>query len=208
MTNSERKEDMPEDPALENAEPAESAKSFSEDGAGTQDLAQEKIAALEEELARTKDQLLRTLADADNTRKRAQRDVSESGKYAVTGFARDLLDFSDNFGRAMSAIPEDLRANDQVKAVIEGISAMEQDLLKTFAKHGIKKMELEDGQLFDPNIHEVMFEAPAPGQPAGTIIQILEPGYMLHDRLLRPARVGVAKDDGSNPTARRVDTEA
>lgn len=156
------------------------------------------VDALRIELEQTKEQMLRALADAENTRRRAQKDRQDASNFAISNFAKDLLDFSDNFGRALASIPEELKDGDErIKSVISGIEAMEKELLRTFEKHGIQKIEPEE-EIFDPNIHEVMFEVPGSGKPAGTIMQVLEPGYILKDRLLRPARVGVAKDDGSH----------
>ncbi len=170
----------------------------------------DKVKILEDELAKAKDQLMRTLADSENLRKRTQRERVDAGKYAVSSFAKDLLDFADNFRRAIESIPEELRnQDDRMKNLVGGISAMERDLLKTFEKHGIQKME-PHGEVFDPNYHEVMFEADAPDKKPGTIIQVIEPGYMLHDRLLRPARVGVAKDSGGEKhgAGQHLDQEA
>lgn len=155
-----------------------------------------RIIELETELDKAKENMLRALAEAENTRRRATKDIQDARKYAIAGFARDLLDFSDNFRRALSAIPDDLKEVDErISNVLTGIEAMEKDLLKTFDKNGIEKIE-PLGELFDPNYHEVMFEAPGSGQPAGVIIELIEPGYVIGDRLLRPARVGVAKDEG------------
>lgn len=185
--------------------------STDDEQAADEDGAQIHIKALESELGHTKDQLLRALADAENTRRRAQREREDIGKYAVSNFARDLLDFSDNVRRAIDSIPDDLKneGDERIKNMIAGLEAMEQQMLRTFDKHGIKKITPIDLP-FDPNFHEVMFEAPGTGKPAGTIIQIIEPGYVLHDRLLRPARVGVAKDDGGgHPQGNhQVDTQA
>lgn len=183
---------------------------FEDEAAEANDGNQQRIVALEEELARAKDHMLRALADAENARKRAVRDREDAGKYAVTAFARDLLDFADNFSRAMEAIPADIKDTDErVSNVVSGIEAMEKELQNTFSKHGITKIEPRD-EPFDPHFHEVMFEAPGTGKPAGTIIQLVEAGYMIHDRLLRPARVGVAKGDSGNNSGpgNRVDTEA
>lgn len=159
-------------------------------------IAEQKVIALQEQLDNAKDQMMRAVAEAENTRKRMMKEREDGRKYAISGFAKDLLDFSDNFSRALDSIPaEALEGNDLIKNVLSGIEAMEKHLLNTFEKHGIQKIEpLEEK--FDPNIHEVMFEAPVPDKPAGTIIQVIEPGYLLHDRLLRAARVGVAKNDG------------
>jgi molecular chaperone GrpE len=162
---------------------------------------EERVAALEAELAQMKDQMLRALAEADNIRKRALKEREDAQKFAITAFARDMLDIADNFRRAMDAIPAEAKTGDDplMKTLLEGIDAVERNMLRIFERHGIKKIEPLD-QMFDPNFHEVMFEAPMPGKPAGTVIQLVEPGYTLNDRLLRPARVGVAKDDGSTPT--------
>jgi molecular chaperone GrpE len=172
--------------------------------------AYQKIQALQAELDHTKDNALRALADAENTRKRAAREKEDAVKYAISSFARDLLEVADNFRRGIETFPEDLRkSNEQLDRLLSGFEAVEKEMLKIFEKHGIKKLEPE-GEIFDPNYHEVMFEIPAPGNPGGTVIQLIEPGYMLHDRLLRPARVGVAKGDdgaGEDPGA-RLDTEA
>lgn len=167
-----------------------------------------RVVELEETLQRTKDHLLRALADAENTRKRAQKDREDAGKYAISSFARDLLDFADNFQRALASIPAELRSLDsRVESVVVGVEAMAKELLNTFEKHGIKKIEPLD-QPFDANFHEVMFEAPNTGKPAGTIVQVIDAGYVIKDRLLRPARVGVAKDDGSSAMGSRIDTQA
>ena len=165
------------------------------------------IAALEKERDDMRDRMMRALAEAENTRKRAEKMQADISKYAVSGFAKDMLDIADNLRRALDAIPEDQRDEDSVKMLYEGVEATERVMLSNFEKHGITKIAPTDGK-FDPNFHEVMFEAPVPGKQAGEIIQLLEAGFMIHDRLLRPARVGVAKaSDGSAPE-HAVDTEA
>ena len=171
-----------------------------------------RIVELETELGRIKDHMLRALAESENTRKRALKDREDAGKYAITAFARDLLDFADTFHRALAAIPPDLKQIDaRISSVITGIEAMQSELLRNFDKHGIKRISPID-QPFDPNFHEVMFEAPGTGKPAGTIIQVIEPGYVISDRLLRPARVGIAKDEGQGSASKdpgsHIDTKA
>lgn len=180
-----------------------------ETNAATDDsaLAAQRIAELEAELADMKDKMLRTLADADNARKRAERMQLDAGKYAIAGFARDLLDVSDNLNRALNALSAEDRANAALTAFADGITATERLMATTLEKHGLRRIAPESGT-FDPNVHEVMFEADIPGKPAGEVIQLLEVGYMLHDRLLRPARVGVAKGDANQPTPPRVDETA
>lgn len=174
-----------------------------------------RIRELEDELSRVKEHMLRALTDAENARKRAQKDREEAGKYAITAFARDLLSFADNFTRALDAIPDDLKdVEPRIANVISGIEAMEKELMNTFEKHGIQRLDPMD-EPFDPNFHEVMFEAPATGKPAGTVVQIIEPGYMIKDRLLRPAKVGIAKSmpgedgaSGDNKPGSQIDQEA
>lgn len=171
---------------------------------------QNKVAALQQELDKSKDQMLRALAEAENARKRALKERDDTSKYAVTAFARDLLSVADNLRRALDAIPADLLAADpRLKNVTDGIAATERELLKSFEKGGIRKITPE-GEPFNPNFHEVMFEIPGTGKPPGTVLQVIESGYVLHDRLLRPARVGVAKDEGqgnSRPGG-QIDTQA
>ncbi|MFP4313548.1 MAG: nucleotide exchange factor GrpE [Alphaproteobacteria bacterium] len=166
------------------------------DNAGADVIAlQEKISALEAELDTTKDKMLRAVAEAENTKRRALKEGTDAKKFAVSSFARDLLPVADNLKRAIEAVPEDLKSNEHIINLIEGIEATERELLRTFEKNGLQKLEPLD-QVFDPNFHEVMFETPMPEKPAGTIIQVMETGYILNGRLIRPARVGVVKDDG------------
>lgn len=181
---------IPEAPASSEASPPSAA-------AAQADV---KIAELQAEIARTKDYMLRAMAETENTRKRAAKDREDAAKYANASFARDLLDFTDNFRRALESLPAELRGggDERIANLIAGIEAMERNLLSTLDRHGIKKLDPMD-KPFDPNFHEVLFEAPGTGKPAGTIVQVIEAGYMLHDRLLRPARVGVAKSDGAAP---------
>lgn len=163
-----------------------------------------RIASLEVELAEAKDRTLRALAEVENTRKRSERAQQDANKFAVTGFAKDMLDVADNMRRAIDAVPVDQAdENEQVKMLMEGIQATQSVMLRAFEKHGIELIAPEGGR-FDPNLHEVMFEAEMPGEAAGMIIQLLEPGYALNGRLLRPARVGVSKGDSSGHS---VDTQ-
>lgn len=164
------------------------------------------IAALQAEVEQAKDQALRALADAENTRKRALKEREDAGKYAISAFARDLLEFSGNFDRALAAIPQEIRSDERIAAVVIGIEAMAKDLFSTFEKHGIQKINPID-EPFNPNYHEAIFEAPGTGKPAGTVIQVIETGYIIKDRLLRPAKVGIAKGDAAGPGG-HVDTSA
>ena len=172
-------------------------------------------AALEQQLAETRDQMMRALAEVENTRRRAAKEREDASKYAVSGFAKDLLDVADNLRRALDSVPEDLAGSDErIKNLLDGIEATEREMLRAFEKNGIQKLN-PAGEVFDPNFHEVMFEAPGTGQPPGTIIEVIETGYVLNGRLLRPARVGVAKDEGrgggKNPPVEpggQIDTQA
>lgn len=167
------------------------------------------LEALQAELNTARDQTLRALAEAENSRKRAAREREDASKYAISNFARDLLGVSDNLRRALEAVPVDLLSDERVKALLDGIDATERELLKAFEKSGIRKIE-PVGETFNPNFHEVIFEAPGTGQPAGMIVQVIEAGYVLNDRLLRPARVGVAKNEtpGGMPGDHIIDTKA
>ena len=163
---------------------------------------EEQIAALQEQLLEARDRTMRALADSENTRKRAMKDRDDAGKYAVANFARDLLDFGDNFRRALESLPENTPP-----AVSEGLKAMDKELLAVFERHGVRKIEPMD-EPFDANFHEVMFEAPMPGKAAGTIIQVIEAGYVLNDRLLRAAKVGIAKAEENLDPGAKIDQQA
>jgi molecular chaperone GrpE len=152
----------------------------------------DRLVALEAELAEQKDRLLRALAETENTRRRAQREREEASKYAVAGFAKDLLSSADNLRRALQSLPEGEVRDDRTRSLLEGVAATERELLGVFERHGIKRLDPK-GEPFDHNFHQAIFEAERPDQPSGTIVEVLQPGYMLHDRLLRPAMVGVAK---------------
>jgi molecular chaperone GrpE len=152
------------------------------------------IATPEDRVAELNDQLLRSLAELENTRKRAARDRSEALKFGAMGFARDMLGVVDNLQRALKAMQElgdDMPA--ATRSLLEGVAATERDLLAALARHNVTPLT-PMGEKFDPNMHEAMFEAPGTGQASGTIIDIVEAGYMMEERLLRPAKVGIAKD--------------
>ncbi|WP_306886820.1 nucleotide exchange factor GrpE [Amorphus orientalis] len=164
-----------------------------------EDGVDDPVVRLEREAAELKDQLLRALADAENTRRRAEKDLADARRYAVAGFARDMLSVSDNFRRALDSKPEGEIAEDPgVKALIEGIEMTERELLNAFEKHGIVKI-VPEGERFDPNMHQAMFEVPNPEVASGTVVQVVQPGYKIADRVLRPAMVGVAKGGPKAP---------
>lgn len=178
------------------------------DGAAPDELEQLHaiVQALNAENAELKDQRLRALAELENTRRRAERDRQDASQYAITRFARDMLQIADNFGRALAACPPDKREglDPQVKAVVEGVEVTERQLLSTLESYGVKIIDTTDAK-FDPNLHQAVAEVPGEGKPAGAIVHVIQSGYTIGDRLLRPAMVTVAKkEDG----AAKVDTNA
>ena len=167
----------------------------SEDGADPASGASaEAIAKLQQEHAEFKDRLLRTLAEMENLRRRTEREVADARVYGISSFARDVLGVADNIRRAVEATGDDWRqqADPTGHALLDGVELTERDLLKALEKHGVKRLEPQ-GQKFDPNFHQAMFEVPDSSVPAGTVVQVLQAGYTIGDRILRPALVGVAK---------------
>jgi len=142
-----------------------------------------------------KDRMMRALADAENSRKRAERDRRDAETYGGTRIGRDMLGVFDNLRRALDVVDDELR--EKAAGLIEGIELTQKELLSVFEKHRITKIEPEFGQKFDPQMHQAMFEAPVPGAPAGTVIQVMNVGFMIADRLLRPAQVGVSSTPAS-----------
>ncbi len=161
---------------------------------------EELITRLIAEVADLKDQLLRAVAEGENIRRRAAKEKQDASKFAIASLARDLLAVPDTLDRAISSIPEDVRAQEGVVNLIEGMELTQRQLLGIFERHGIKPIH-PMGEKFDPNFHQAMFEAPDTGQPDGAIVQILQMGYVIGDRLLRPAMVGVAKGGNQNAGA-------
>ena len=153
---------------------------------------EERLAALESELAEHKDHLLRALAETENVRRRAQREREDASKYAVAGFAKELLSVADNLRRALDSLPQSEIKDERTRGLVTGVEATERELLSVFERHGLRRIDPE-GERFDHNLHQAIFEAEREGKPGGTVIEVLQPGYVLHDRLLRPAMVGVAK---------------
>ncbi|MDC7987831.1 nucleotide exchange factor GrpE, partial [Rhodoplanes sp. TEM] len=152
------------------------------------------VAALAKEVAESKDRLLRTLAEMENLRRRTEREVADARAYGISGFARDMLAVADNLRRALEAMGAEAREGlaAPVVAFIEGVELTERELLKAFERNGVKKFD-PAGQRFDPNVHQAMFEIPDPTQPNGTVVQVVQSGYMIGERVLRPALVGVSK---------------
>jgi molecular chaperone GrpE len=163
------------------------------------------LAKVEAELADTKDKLLRALAESENQRRRAQREREDAQKYAAANFAKEMLDVADNLRRALASIDAATIQDDRAKALVEGVAATERALFAAFERHGMTRIEPQLGERFDANLHEAMFEVPNTGHPAGSIVQVLQTGYRMHDRLLRAAMVGVAKGGAPMADTPRVD---
>jgi molecular chaperone GrpE len=152
--------------------------------------------------AEYKDKLLRLLAEMENLRRRTDREIADARTYGISNFARDILAVADNMDRALGALDADLRekADAGTKALLDGVELTERELLKVLEKHGVKKFE-PLGEKFDPNLHQAMYEVPDPSRPAGTVAHVVQPGYMIGERILRPALVGVAKGGPKFPSA-------
>lgn len=196
MTNeTDRAETAPPDP--EEARPGEAAapaddasEAPAEDGGAGEAPAERDYEA---ELAALNDRLLRTLAESENQRRRHRREREETARYAIAGFARDMLGVADNLRRALEALPDGAAEGDEaLKSAIDGVALTERELEGAFARHGVEKIDPE-GRKFDHNLHEAMFELPTADAAPGTVVQVVEAGYVIGDRLLRAARVGIAK---------------
>ncbi len=155
---------------------------------------------LVDETAELKDRLLRTLAEMENLRKRTEREVADARQYGIASFARDILGVADNFRRALEAVAPELRAdeNSAVHSLIEGVELTERDLLKALEKNGIRKLE-PLGEKFDPHLHQAMYEVPDPSVPSGSVVQVVQAGYVIGERILRPALVAVSKGGPKAP---------
>jgi molecular chaperone GrpE len=156
--------------------------------------AADPVAELTKEVTELKDRWLRALAETENLRRRAEREVADARAYGNAGFARDVLGVADNIRRALEAVSPELRATAEngVKALIEGVELTERELLKALQKNGITQFDPQ-GQKFDPNLHQAMYEVPDANVPAGTVVQVVQVGFMIADRVLRPALVAIAK---------------
>ena len=152
------------------------------------------IEALNAENSQLKDRILRTLAEMENLRRRTEREVADAKVYGVTSFARDMLTVVDNLARALEHLPTEARAaaDPQIQSVIEGVELTARDLEAVLGRHGVKKLDPK-GQKFDPHVHQAIFEAPDESLPAGAVSQVVQSGWTIGDRVLRPAMVGVSK---------------
>lgn len=152
------------------------------------------VEALTKEVAESRDRTLRTLAEMENLRKRTQKEVADARTYGVSKFAGDIVDIADNLQRAIDAVPADAKAaaDPGLKALIEGVELTERSLLNALEKHGVKKID-PTGEKFDPNFHQAMYEVPDASVASGTVVQVVQAGYTIGERVLRPALVGVSK---------------
>jgi len=187
------------DPVPEAEAEADPAEAKAEDGerdpdpAPADDRAAKLIEALQAENADLKDRLLRAAAEMENMRRRYEREMADARQYAVTGFAREVLSIGDNLSRAIAAVPEEAsKEGGAIKALIDGVEMTERELHRVLNKHGVTKLEPE-GKKFDPNMHQAMFEVEHADMPHGTVVQVVQAGYSIGDRVLRPAMVGVAR---------------
>jgi molecular chaperone GrpE len=181
-------------PETEAAKLEELADQFLADTGAEADPRDGEIASLQAEISTIKDRMLRFAAEAENQKKRLEREKSEATLYAASNFARDLLGVADSLSRALAAVPAEERdvIDDVMKKFLDGIELTERELLSVFQRHNIRKLETV-GTKFDPNFHQAMFEVPTAEKPAGTVVQEVQSGYAVGDRCLRPALVGVAK---------------
>ena len=152
------------------------------------------VEVLQKEVTEARDKMLRTLAEMENLRKRTAREVSDARTYGITGFARDVLDIADNLQRALDAVPAEAKASADpgLKALMDGVELTERSLLNALEKHGVKKFD-PSGEKFDPNFQQAMYEVPDPSVPSGTVVQVVQAGFMIGERVLRPALVAVSK---------------
>ncbi len=180
---------MTQNPAKDEPTPEASSEGTAAPTAAPED----QISQLETERDDLKDRLLRTLADMENLRRRTEREIADAKAYAVTSFARDLLGSADNLRRALESVPEAAPAGNEpaLTALIEGVELTERDLLKTLERHGVRKIDPE-GEKFDPNLHQAMFEAPDGAIAKGMVSKVVQSGYKIGERVLRPALVGIS----------------
>lgn len=168
----------------------------------------EVVVKLIKENEELKDRALRAAADMENLRRRTARELHDARTYAIANFAREMLSVSDNLQRALDAIPAEAKASGDAgfKALIEGVEITERAMLASLERHGVKKLSPQ-GEKFDPNFHQAMFEVPKPDVPANTVVEVVQPGYSIGDRVLRPAMVGVSKGGPKQPAAAEAPAE-
>ncbi|MEH6629494.1 MAG: nucleotide exchange factor GrpE [Halopseudomonas aestusnigri] len=203
--NGVAEDQIPDDLVAEETSEIEAPDETLTEDAGTSDAV--RAAELDAQNAQLTDKLLRTMAEMENLRNRTRREKEDTVKYAPQKLVTDLIGVMDNLQRALSSVSEEIAAgHDDLKTLRDGIEMTNREMLKVFSRHNISEIDAL-GMKLDPHSHEALFEIPDPSQPEGTIVQVIQPGFRLHDRLLRPARVGVAKG-GPAAGAEKVDTTA
>ena len=185
------------DPNRQNEDPANAAQAepvVSKPYIMPDDPEEGSVEALTKEVAESRDKMLRTLAEMENLRTRTKREVADAKTYGISGFARDVLEIADNLQRALDAVPAEAKAaaDPGLKALMEGVELTERSLLNALEKNGVKKFD-PSGEKFNPNFQQAMYEVPDASVPAGTVVQVVQAGYMIGERVLRPALVGVSK---------------
>ena len=204
----ETKKNGPDASKAEYAENAGEMDTSSAQGAATEDLCEvpadepDPVELLKAENAELRDRFLRMAAEMENLRRRTERDVKDAKSYSVANFARDMLAVSDNLRRAIDAVPAEKRegADQTLAALLEGVELTERSMLSALERHGVKEIEAEGGR-FDPNFHQAMFEIPNQNVPNGTVLQVVQAGFTIGERVLRPAMVGVSKGGAKPETA-------
>ena len=203
MEEEKKYEDQAEQQQQDVTEKQETTETVLEENSDTNE---DEIEKLKEEIESLKDQRLRAVAELENFRKRAEKDQSDALKYGIANFAKEIINIGDNIERAKSSISEEVRSNESIKSVVDGLDLIAQSTMATFEKIGIKKIE-SINQKFDHNLHQAMMEIEKNDCEPGTIVQELIPGYTLHDRLLRPAMVGVSKKSQENQDDKAIKEE-
>jgi molecular chaperone GrpE len=195
----------------EDEKPVETQATGATEAAAEEAVTPDPVDALKAENAELRDRVLRTVAEMENLRKRTEREIADTRSYAIAGFARDMLTATDSLSRALLVLPAEARetADATTKSLIEGIEMTEREMQRLLSKHGVKPIEAE-GEKFDPHKHQAMFEVPDPSRPEGTVVQVVQAGFAIGDRVLRPAMVGIAKGGGAKgqPTEGSVDKSA
>jgi len=183
--------DLPPQPSSTSAENAATTEAPATDGNGTQAAVEAQLAELERQIRDLTDRLLRAHAEMDNIRKRAEREKSETAKYAISKFARDIVGVADNFQRALAAVPGDAEHNPALQSLLEGVTLTEREFLNALERNGVRRVD-PHGEAFNPHLHQAVMEQMNPDVTAGTVLQVFQSGYVIEDRVLRPAMVVVA----------------
>lgn len=194
--------------AVDPNDPAELDETARAEGAAEANETPDPAETLAKEAAEMRDRWMRAMAEMENLRRRSEREIADARAYGIAGFARDILAVADNMDRALKALDDEIRdkVDSSVRALLDGVDLTERELHKALEKHGVKRLEPQ-GQKFDPNLHQAMFEVPDPSVPSGTVVQVVQDGYKIGERVLRPALVGVAKGGPKQAPAASEDAQ-